>query len=57
MSSECNMFDNLLKAVPPSPDNCGELYHYLAIDVEDVKDGIMWWHKRCTMFPCLSYIA
>jgi hypothetical protein len=57
MSSECNMFDNLLKAVPPSPDNCGELYHYLAIDVEDVKDGIMWWHKRCTMFPCLSHIA
>jgi len=39
------MFDNLLDAVPPSPDNRNELDCYLAIDVEDMKDGIIWWHE------------
>jgi hypothetical protein len=51
------MFDNLLEAAPPSPDNHGELDRYLAMDMEDVKDGIMWWHERCTTFPRLSCMA
>ena len=31
-----------------------ELQHYLSTDAEDVKDGLMWWHERHVMFPCLS---
>jgi hypothetical protein len=57
MLSEGNMFNNLLEAAPPSPDNHGELNRYLAMDVKDVKDGIMRWHERCTTFPRLSYMA
>jgi hypothetical protein len=57
MSSEGNMFNNLLEAVPPSLDNHSELNCYLAMDVKDVKDGIMWWHERCTTFPHLSCMA
>jgi len=51
------MFDNLLEAAPPSPDSCSELDRYLAMNVEDVKDGIMWWHERCATFPRLSCMA
>ena len=57
MLSEGNMFDNPLDAVPPSPDNCSKLDYYLAMDMEDVKDGIMWWHERHTTFSHLSCMA
>jgi len=34
-----------------------ELQCYLATDVEDVKDRLMWWHERRTLFPRLSHMA
>lgn len=34
-----------------------ELQRYLAADVKDVKDGLMWWHKRHSLFPHLSHMA
>jgi len=30
---------------------------YLAADVEDMKDGLMWWYERCMLFPHLSCMA
>jgi hypothetical protein len=27
------------------------------VDVEKVKDGLMWWNERCTAFPHLSRMA
>lgn len=50
------MFDNLMDVMPPcSLDN--ELQHYLATDIEDVKDRLMWWHERYASFPQLSHTA
>jgi hAT family C-terminal dimerisation region len=50
------MFDALMDDTPTSsPDD--ELQHYLATDVEDVKDGLMWWHERHATFPRLSRMA
>ena len=43
--------------MPPPSDNCDELNCYLAIDVEDVKDGLMWWHEKCMVFSCLLHMA
>jgi hypothetical protein len=53
------MFDNLMDDTPSSSlvSDDDELQHYLAMDVEDMKDGLMWWHVRCKMFPCLSRMA
>ena len=34
-----------------------ELQHYLAVDTEDVMDGLMWWYERQTVFPQLSRMA
>ena len=42
-------------APPSSMDD--ELQCYLAADVEDVMDGLIWWYKRCAMFPWLSCMA
>jgi hAT family C-terminal dimerisation region len=51
-----NIFDNLLdNKLPSSSDD--ELQHYLATDVEDVKDGLMWWYERRAMYPRLSRMA
>jgi len=50
------MFDNLMDAMPPCSSD-DELQRYLATDVEDVKDGLMWWHERCASFPRLSHMA
>ncbi|PPQ81810.1 hypothetical protein CVT25_013646 [Psilocybe cyanescens] len=30
-----------------------ELDCYLAAEVKDVKDALMWWYNRCSTFPCL----
>jgi len=57
LSKPSNIFNNLLDIVPPPPDDCDELDHYLAIDVEDMKDGLMWWHEKCTAFSCLLHMA
>jgi hAT family C-terminal dimerisation region len=34
-----------------------ELERYLTADIEDVKDGLKWWHEKCTVFPRLSRMA
>jgi hypothetical protein len=58
MSSEgSNFFDNLLDIMPPSPDNRDELECYLAMDVENVQDGVKWWYDKQSTFPCLSCMA
>ncbi len=52
-----NFFDNLLDIVTSSQDDHDELDRYLATDVEDVKDSLMWWYERHATFPCLSHMA
>jgi len=42
-------------APPSSMDD--ELQRYLAADVEDVTDGLIWWYERRAMFPRLSHMA
>ena len=57
MSSEhMNMFDSIMDAAP-TPSTSDELQQYLASDVENVKDGLLWWHERYQVFPRLSYMA
>jgi hypothetical protein len=51
------MFDNLMDNAPTSSSSDDELQRYLAMDIKDVKDGLMWWYERCTMFPHLSRMA
>jgi len=36
------MFDSLMDTTPTSSLN-DELQRYLTADIEDVKDGLMWW--------------
>ena len=50
------MFDSLMDITPTSSLN-DELQQYLAADIEDVKDGLMWWHEKRTIFPRLSRMA
>ena len=50
------MFDNLMDVTPPSSLD-DELQRYLATDVEDMKDRLMWWHERRALFPRLSHMA
>ena len=50
------MFDRMMDVAPPSTTD-DELQHYLAADVEDVKDGLLWWHERRAIFPQLSCMA
>jgi hypothetical protein len=50
------MFDTFLDDTAGSSDD-DELQRYLATDIEDVKDPLMWWHQRRKMFPCLSRMA
>jgi hypothetical protein len=38
------MFDKLMD-VAPTPSSDDELQRYLALDVEDVKDMLMWWYE------------
>lgn len=55
--SSSNIFDNLPDLAPTSNDLRDELDRYLATDTEDVKDGLLWWHKRRATFPGLSRMA
>ena len=50
------MFDSLMAATPTSSSN-DELQHYLATDIEDVKDGLMWWYEKHSMYLRLSRMA
>jgi len=45
-----------MNAAPPPP-SLDELQRYLAADVEDVTDALMWWHERRKVFPRLSRMA
>ena len=51
-----NMFDTI-NDIMPSPLMSDKLQHYLASDVEDVKDALKWWHERRKLFPELSCMA
>jgi len=42
-------------APPSSMDD--KLQRYLAADVEDVMDGLIWWYERRAIFPQLSCMA
>jgi len=57
VSKPSNFFNNLPDAVTSLSDDYDELDCYLATDVENVKDALMWWHERCATFPCLSCMA
>jgi len=54
--SETNIFDSLMDDTPTASVE-DELQCYLEMDVKDVKDGLMWWHKRRTKFLRLSRMA
>jgi hypothetical protein len=57
MSSEqMNIFDNLMD-ITSTPLSDDELQCYLAADIKDVKDGLMWWHEQHSIFPQLSRMA
>jgi len=44
------MFNNLMD-VTPTFSSHDELQHFLATDIEDMKDALMWWHERHALFP------
>jgi hypothetical protein len=52
-----NIFDDLPDLTPAPSNAHDKLTHYLAADVEIVKDGLAWWNKRSDTFPCLSHMA
>jgi len=51
------MFDNLMDNTPTTSLSDDELQCYLAKDVENVKDGLMWWYGKHALFPHLSCMA
>ena len=57
LSKPSNLFNNLLDIMTSSSDNHDKLDHYLAMDMEDMKDALMWWHERHATFPYLSHMA
>ena len=52
-----NIFDNLPDLAPTPSSANDELDRYLAADVENIKDGLVWWNERSKTFPCLSRMA
>ena len=52
-----NIFDDLPDLAPTAADYRDELERYLATDVENVKDPLMWWYERRDRFPRLSRMA
>jgi len=52
-----NIFDSIFNTTPTSPNTLDKLQHYLVVDVKDMKDALMWWHKRHGLFPGLSRMA
>jgi hypothetical protein len=57
LSEPSNFFDSVLDVTTSSLGDSDELNCYLAMEVEEVKDALMWWHERCATFPCLSHMA
>ena len=56
-SSSKNIFDDLPDLAPTAADYRDELECYLATNVENVKDPLMWWYERREKFPRLSRMA
>jgi len=56
-SSSKNIFDDLPDLAPTAANYRDELEHYLATDIVNVKDVLMWWYERRDMFPNLSRMA
>lgn len=56
-STSKNIFDNLPDLALASSVKRDELDRYLLAEVEDVKDGLMWWFERRSTFPRLSRMA
>jgi hypothetical protein len=52
-----NIFNDLPDLAPMSLELCNKFDHYIAADIEDVKDPLMWWHEQCKTFPHLSLMA
>jgi len=52
-----NIFDDLPDLALTPSNTRDELDCYLSTEVEDVKDGLMWWHKKRAAFPNLSHMA
>ncbi len=52
-----NIFNNLPDLAPAFSDHCDKLDYYLASDVENVTDVLMWWYKRQATFPHLLCMA
>jgi len=46
----------MMDIAPPSSTD-DKLQLYLAADVEDMKDRLIWWYERRAMFPQLSRMA
>ncbi len=57
VSEPSNFFNNLPDTTTSSSDDHDELDCYLATDMENVKDALMWWHERRATFPHLSCMA
>ena len=55
LSESTNIFDNLPDLAPS--DRRDELDRYLASDVENITDALMWWYERRAAFPRLSRMA
>ena len=56
-STSKNIFNNLPDLALASSVERDELDHYLLAEMEDVKDGLMWWFERRSIFPRLSCMA
>ncbi len=52
-----NIFDNLPDLALAPLFERDELDRYLSVEVEDVKDGLIWWYERHASFPCLSRMS
>jgi hypothetical protein len=52
-----NIFDNLPNLVPMSSDPGNKLNCYMATNIKDMKDPLMWWYEHCEAFPLLSLMA
>ena len=51
-----NIFDGIMNTASP-PSLLDELQCYLAADVKDVTDRLMWWYERQKIFPQLSHMS
>jgi hypothetical protein len=52
-----NIFNNFPDLAPTAADYHDELERYLATDIVNVKDVLMWWYERRDMFSHLSRMA